>query len=100
MNYDPSILEVKGVRDGGLLRSGGVTPELQFTADNGILNVQMSRPVGDAGTPARGQLLLIVFNVKGQGQTPLAINEAQTFIRSGSGQLAQLKFQSTQIEVR
>ncbi len=100
MTYDPSILEVKGVRDGGLLRSGGVTPDLQFTADNGVVNVQMSRPAGDHGTPARGQLLLIVFNVKGQGQTPLAINEAQTFIRSGNGQLATLKFQSTQIEVR
>jgi hypothetical protein len=100
MSYDPSILEVKGVRDGGLLRSGGVTPDLQFTADNGLLNVQMSRPAGDAGTLARGQLLLIVLNVKGQGQTPLTINEAQTAIRSGSGQLAVLKFQSTQIEVR
>ncbi|MEW6129906.1 MAG: secretin N-terminal domain-containing protein [Acidobacteriota bacterium] len=100
LNFDPNILEVKSVRDGGLLRSGSGTPDIQFTADNGVLNVQMSRQGATAGVPARGMLLLLIFNVKGQGQSPLQLNEAQTFIRTGSGQVASLKFQSTQVEVR
>jgi general secretion pathway protein D len=100
LSFDPNILEVKSVRDGGLLRSGSSVPDIQFTADNGVLNVQMSRQGATGGVAARGMLLLLVFNIKGQGQSPISINEAQTFIRTGSGQLAVLKAQSTQIEVR
>jgi general secretion pathway protein D len=100
LSFDPNILEVKSVRDGGLLRSGSSMPDIQFTADNGVLNVQMSRQGTTSGVAARGMLLLLVFNIKGQGQSPININEAQTFIRTGSGQMAVLKAQSTQIEVR
>ncbi|HEX8090981.1 MAG TPA: secretin N-terminal domain-containing protein, partial [Blastocatellia bacterium] len=48
LSYDPSILEVKGVRDSGLLRTGGngAATELQFTAEGGVLNIQMDRPQG------------------------------------------------------
>jgi general secretion pathway protein D len=100
LSFDPNILEVKSVRDGGLLRSGSAMPDIQFTTDNGVLNVQMSRQGTTSGVAARGMLLLLVFNIKNQGQSPININEAQTFIRTGSGQMAVLKAQSTQIEVR
>lgn len=100
LNYDPNILEIKGVRDGGLLRAGGANPDLQFHAEGGLLNVQLERPAGTSGVPARGQLLLIVFSVKGQGQSPLTLNEGQTFFRSPANTPVQLRLQSSQIEVR
>ncbi|MBI3652202.1 MAG: hypothetical protein HY231_14370 [Acidobacteria bacterium] len=100
LSYDASILEVKGVRDGGLLRSGGVNPDLQFTAEGGLLNVQMSRPAGSAGVRPSGQLLIVVFTPKAQGTSPLTLNEQQTFARSTTGALVPLRFQSSQVEVR
>jgi general secretion pathway protein D len=100
LSFDSNILEVKGVRDGGLLRNGGVNPELQFTADNGLLNVQLDRPVGSPGVPARGQLLIIIFTVKGQGTSPLTLLDGQTYFRSPTGMPVLLKLQSAQIEAR
>ena len=100
LSFDPNVLEVKGVREGGALSSGGGRPNLQFSSEGGQLNVQLELPSGTAGRPARGQLLLIVFTVKSQGQTPLTLNEGQTMLRSSSGQMLPLKLQSTQIEVR
>jgi hypothetical protein len=100
LSYDASILEVKGVRDGGLLRSGGINPELQFTAEGGLLNVQITRPAGAAGVRPSGQLLIVVFTPKAQGNSPLTINEQQTFVRTVTGALVPLRFQSSQVEVR
>jgi hypothetical protein len=100
LTYDSNILEIKAVRDGGLLRAGGANPDLQFQAENGVLTVQMERPQGTGGVGARGQLLLLVFSVKNQGQTPLAFNEQQTFFRTPANQPVPLRLQSTQIEVR
>ncbi len=100
LSFDPNILEIKGVRDGGLLRAGGVNPDLQFTAEGGMLNVQMSRPSGSPAVRPSGQLLIIVFTPKAQGSSPLTINEQQTFVRSMQGQVIPLKFQSSQVEVK
>jgi general secretion pathway protein D len=100
LSFDPNILEVKGVREGGALSSGGGRPNLQFSSEGGQLNVQLELPAGTPGRQARGQLLLIVFTVKSQGQTPLTLNEGQTMLRSASGQMLPLRLQSTQIEVR
>jgi general secretion pathway protein D len=100
LTYDPNILEIKGVRDGGLLRAGGVNPDLQFTAEGGLLNVQITRPAGSPGVRPAGQLLIVVFTPKGQGTSPLTINEQQTFLRTAQGQVVALRFQSSQVEVR
>jgi general secretion pathway protein D len=103
LSYDPNILDVKGVRDSGLLRTGGngAPTELQFTAENGVLNIQMDKPQGSGGgAPARGQLCLIVFSVKNQGQSPLTLNDQQSFFRVPTGQMLPIKVQSSVIEVR
>jgi general secretion pathway protein D len=100
LTYDPNVLEIKGVRDGGLLRAGGVNPDLQFTAEGGLLNVQITRPAGSPGVRPAGQLLIVVFTPKGQGTSPLTINEQQTFLRTAQGQVVPLRFQSSQVEVR
>jgi len=99
LTYDPAVLEVKAVRDGGLMRSGGATSEPQFNAQAGLLSVQMDRPAGFGGAPAHGQLLFIVFDVKGQGQTTLGLTE-QTSFRSPTGQVIPVRLQSAQVEAK
>jgi hypothetical protein len=102
LSYDSNILDVKGVRDSGLLRTGGTgaATELQFTAECGVLNIQMDKPQGSGGAPARGQLCLIVFTVKAAGQSQLALNESQSFFRVPTGQTLPIKIQSAVVEVR
>ena len=99
LTYDPSLLEVKGVRDSGML-SAGARADLQFTADGGVLNIEMNRPQGTTGVPPRGQLCLVVFAVKAQGQSPLVLNEQQTMFRTSNGQPLPIKVQSSQVEIR
>lgn len=99
MTYDGSLLEVKGVRDSGML-SAGARAELQFSAESGVLNIEMNRPQGSAGVPARGQLCLVVFSVKGQGQSPLVLVESQTQFRNANGQPLPIKVNSSQVDIR
>jgi general secretion pathway protein D len=99
LSYDGSLLEVKGVRDSGML-STGARAELQFTAEGGLVNIQMDRPQGAPAVPARGQLCLIEFAVKASGQSPLVLNEQQTQIRNSSGQPVPIKVNSSQVDIR
>jgi hypothetical protein len=99
LSYDGSLLEVKGVRDSGML-SAGARAELQFNAEGGLLNVQMDRPQGTPGVPARGQLCLVVFTVKAPGQSPLLLNEQQTQFRNANGQTLPIKVHSSQVDIR
>jgi general secretion pathway protein D len=99
LTYDPSLLEVKGVRDSGMLSAGGVRAELSYSAESGVVAIQMDRPQGTPGVAARGQLCLIVFTVKGQGQSPLVLTE-QTQFRNSSGQVLPITLHASQVETR
>lgn len=99
LSYDASLLEVKGVRDSGTL-SAGARAELQFSHEGGVLSIQMERPQGTGGAPARGQLCLVEFVVKAQGQSPLLLNGQQTQFRNASGQALPIKVQSSQVDIR
>jgi hypothetical protein len=100
LTYDASLLEVKGVRDSGMLSNGGARAELQFTAEGGVVNIQMDRPQGMPGVPARGQLCLVEFAVKAPGRSPLVLDEQQTQFRNASGQPFPIKIHSSQVEIR
>ncbi|HKP13829.1 MAG TPA: DUF2225 domain-containing protein [Blastocatellia bacterium] len=100
LSYDPNLLEPKNVRDSGLLRAGGTPPDLQFTGEGGLLNIQLDKPQGAGGSMARGQLCLIIFTVKNPGTSPLTLNEGQCFLRMPNGQMLPLKIQSSQVETR
>jgi general secretion pathway protein D len=97
--YDPALLDVKGVRDSGML-STGARAELTFTAEGGVVNIQMDRPQGTPAVPARGQLCLVVFAVKAPGQSPLVLNDQQTQFRNSSGQPIPIKVHSSQVDLR
>ena len=99
LSYDPALLDVKGVRDSGML-STGARAELTFTAEGGVVNIQMDRPQGTPSVPARGQLCLVVFTVKSPGQSPLVLNEQTTQFRNASGQPVPIKVHSSQVDLR
>jgi general secretion pathway protein D len=99
LSFDASLLEVQGVRDSGML-SAGARVEPQFTPEGGVLNIQMDRPQGTGGVPARGQLCMVVFSVKATGQSPLVLNEGKTQFRNSSGQVLPIKLQSSQVDIR
>jgi len=99
LSYDASILEVKGVRDAGMM-SSGVRAELQFQAENGFVTIQLDRPAGSPGVAARGQLCMIVFTTKAAGQSPLTLTDGQTFFRTTAGLSPLVKLQSSQVEIR
>jgi len=99
LSYDPALLDVKGVRDSGML-SAGARAELAFTAEAGVVNIQMDRPQGTPSVPARGQLCLVVFTVKAPGQSPLVLNEQTTQFRNASGQPVPIKVHSSQVDLR
>jgi hypothetical protein len=99
LSFDPNILEVKGVRDSGLM-STGARAELSFQTEAGYVGIQIDRPQGAPGIGARGQLCLVVFTTKAAGQSPLTLSDQQTFFRGASGQNALTRLQSSQVEVR
>lgn len=99
LSYDSSLMDVKQVRESGML-SAGARAELQFTAEGGVVNIQIDRPQGVPGVPARGQVCLVVFNVKAPGQSPLVLNEQQTQFRNSNGQTLPIKVNSSQVEIR
>lgn len=99
MSYDPNIFEVKAVRSSGIMNAGGANADPQFTAQGGIISVQLERPPGTGGVPLRGHLLYIIFEVKGQGQTTLALSEGSVF-RMPNGQAVPAKYESLQVEVK
>lgn len=88
LDYDANVFDVKQVRDSGLLHA-----EPRFTAQDGKLTISLEQPAGAKGVAARGQLLLIVFSTKRQGQSPLTLN-GLTSLRSPSGQMVPVKLQS------
>src|SRR5262249_28350218 len=99
LSFDPNILEVKGVRDAGLM-STGARAELQFQAEAGTVSIQLDRPNGSPGVAARGQVCLVVFTTKNQGQTGLNLIDGQVGFQTTSGQMAGVKLQSSQVEIR
>jgi general secretion pathway protein D len=99
LNYDGSLLEVKGVRDSGMLGAGS-RAELQFSHEGGVLSIQMDRTQGAGGVPARGQLCLVHFGVKAPGQSPLLLNAAQAQFRNSAGLALPIRVQSSQVDIR
>jgi hypothetical protein len=99
LNYDGALLEVKGVRDSGML-GAGARAELQFSHEGGVLSIQMDRAQGAGGVPARGQLCLVVFSVKAQGQSPLSLNGPQSQFRNSSGLTLPIRVLSSQVDIR
>ncbi|HWC18742.1 MAG TPA: cohesin domain-containing protein [Terriglobales bacterium] len=78
INYDPKVLQVVDVSNGGFLGQDGQTPALVFRADSsrGVLQVTDTRPPNSGGVSGSGSLFVLTFAAKAVGETVLDISEA------------------------
>jgi len=75
MNYDPKMLQLVNVSNGGFLSQDGQAVALVHREDEtvGQLQITATRPPGAGGVSGQGAVVSITFQAKMTGQTPLTI---------------------------
>jgi general secretion pathway protein D len=75
LNYDPKMLQLVNVSNGGFLSQDGQAVALVHREDEAIGQSQItaSRPPGTGGVSGQGAVVTITFQAKADGQTPLTI---------------------------
>jgi general secretion pathway protein D len=76
VSYDPKVLQVVNVSNGGLLSQDGQPVALVHRDDDatGALQITASRPPGATGVSGQGAVVTLTFLAKGSGQSTLAIS--------------------------
>ncbi len=77
VSYDPKVLQVVNVSNGGLLSQDGQTVALVHRDDDttGALQVTATRPPGATGISGQGAVITLTFLSKGSGQSTLTISK-------------------------
>jgi general secretion pathway protein D len=77
VSYDPKILQVVNISNGGLLSQDGQIVTLVHRDDDstGALQVTATRPPGATGISGQGVVVTLTFMAKGSGQSTLAISK-------------------------
>jgi len=77
VSYDPKILQVVNVSNGGLLSQDGQIVTLVHRDDDstGTLQVTATRPPGATGISGQGVVVTLTFMAKGSGQSTLTISK-------------------------
>lgn len=77
VSYDPKILQVVNVSNGGLLSQDGQPVALVHRDDDtaGTLQITATRPPGATGVSGQGAVVTLTFMAKGSGQSTLAISK-------------------------
>jgi len=75
LTYDPKLLQVVNVSNGGLLSQDGQIVTVTHREDDstGTMQVMATRPPGANGVSGQGPVLTLTFMAKAPGQTSLAI---------------------------
>jgi len=73
LNYDPKMLELVNVSNGGFLSQDGKAVALVHREDENGLRVEASRPPGAGGVSGQGAIITMTFQAKASGQTPLTV---------------------------
>lgn len=76
--YDPKILQLVNVSDGGMLGKDGQPVALVHRDDptTGTLQITATRPPGSGGISGQGPVFTLTFVAKAPGQSTLAIRQA------------------------
>lgn len=77
LRFNPSVIKLKSVQDGGLMSLNGVRAEFNFSDLGDIVNINIRRPSNATPVPASGQVALLYFEGVGQGSADINISEAQ-----------------------
>ena len=77
VSYDPKVLQVVNVSNGGLLSQDGQAVALVHRDDDttGTLQITATRPPGAAGISGQGAVVTLTFLAKGSGQSTLTISK-------------------------
>jgi general secretion pathway protein D len=77
VSYDPKVLQVVNVSNGGLLSQDGQAVALVHRDDDttGALQVTATRPPGASGISGQGAVITLTFLSKGSGQSTLTISK-------------------------
>jgi general secretion pathway protein D len=75
ITYDPNILQVANVSNGGLLSQDGQAVALVHREDAGTLQITATRPPGASGVPGQGTVVTLTFVAKAAGQSALTISK-------------------------
>jgi general secretion pathway protein D len=75
LNYDPKILQLVNVSNGGFLSQDGQAVALVHREDEtlGQSQITATRPPGAGGVSGQGSIVTMTFEAKASGQTPLTI---------------------------
>jgi general secretion pathway protein D len=75
LNYDPKMLQLVNVSNGGFLSQDGQAVALVHREDETIGQSQITatRPPGAGGVSGQGSVITLTFQAKADGQTPLTI---------------------------
>lgn len=75
VNYDPKMLQLVNVSNGGFLSQDGQAVALVHREDDTIGQSQITatRPPGSGGVSGQGAIVTMTFQAKADGQTPLTI---------------------------
>src|SRR5882724_8507190 len=75
VSYDPKVLQVVNVSNGGLLSQDGQSVALVHRDDDqsGALQITATRPPGSAGISGQGAVVTLTFMAKASGQSTLTI---------------------------
>ncbi len=75
LNYDPKILSLANISNGGFLSQDGQAVALVHREDDtkGEVTITASRPPGSGGVSGQGAVVTMTFQAKATGQTPLTI---------------------------
>ncbi len=77
VSYDPKVLQVVNVSNGGLLSQDGQAVALVHRDDDasGTLQITATRPPGASGISGQGAVVTLTFLAKGSGQSTLTISK-------------------------
>jgi len=75
LNYDPKLLQLVNVSNGGFLSQDGQAVALVHREDDALGQVQVTatRPPGAGGVSGQGSVVTLTFEAKATGQTPLTV---------------------------
>ena len=75
LNYDPKMLQLVNVSNGGFLSQDGQIVTLVHREDEAVgqSTITASRPSGVGGVSGQGAVITVTFEAKESGQTPLTI---------------------------
>ena len=77
VSYDPKVLQVVNVSNGGLLSQDGQAVALVHRDDeaSGTLQITATRPPGSSGISGQGVVVTLTLLAKGKGQSTLTISK-------------------------